>query len=312
MDRRLPVDIYRLKRRTKLAVRRLQDRLYLALPLPDAAVPKVPDFAVIGAMKAGTTSLHNYLNIHPDIYMSRVKEPGLFLDESPYMRANPMVHSHWAMRQLTFRGYRGERLVGESSTYYSEAPTLGAEAPENMFAQAPDIRLIYMLRNPFDRIVSHYWHCIDFGIYQGSIDSVIATDDTFLQRSSYFYQISRYLRFFPMERIHIAFFEDFVREPERVLAGIFAFLGVPSIRVERPNKRHNQSFSRKRSRSNRLNRSRLHGSTSLGNAAPAAMNGATYRRLIEPLHRDVEQLETLLGRKLNRWDMSERRWCEGV
>lgn len=285
--------IHRLRLRARRAVQNLSDRAYLALHKTPPKRTR-PDFVLIGAMKTGTTSLHNHLGDHPDIYMTYVKEPGFFLDHPPYMDANPYVRTRERLERIAFRGYSGEPLVGESSTYYTEAPTLGAEAPRNMHAEVPDIKLVYMLRNPLDRVVSHYWHCIDLGIYDEGIDSVLAKDTTFLERSLYHYQLSRYLDYFPADRIHLVLFEEFKQDTTAVLNGICRFLGVDPLPADAalPSKQYNRSVSRAQ-----------------GANATAQLSPASYEALIGPLKEDLAQLEQFLGRSLDLWDLSPERWC---
>ena len=93
----------------------------------------LPNFLVIGAMKAGTTALHNYLTQHPDIFMTYVKEADFFLNHSPGLAKSPFFGSRDKLIHLMLRGYSDEPLLGESSTTYTEAPTLGAEARRTSF-----------------------------------------------------------------------------------------------------------------------------------------------------------------------------------
>ncbi len=286
------LEIHRWKMNARRSARGLGDRAYLLLNR-QAPARSIPDFAIIGAMKTGTTSLHNYLDTHPDVYMTYVKEPGLFLDASPYMQANPYIRSRADLERLTFRGYNSQRVIGESSTHYTEAPTLGAETPQRMRDRAPDIKLVYMLRNPFDRILSHYWHCVDLNIYSEGIDSVLAMDGTFLERSRYYYQLSRYLEHFDRSRFHVLLLEDFKKDRIGTLNAVFDFLGVGPLPADAPapERQYNQSVSRTQ-----------------GQNAAAKLSPASYRALIEPIEKDVAELERFLGRSLDQWDLSAKRW----
>jgi hypothetical protein len=283
----------RVRLQAMQSLRALSDRVYLATH--NGHVHRhVPDFAIIGAMKTGTTTLHNYLDGHPDIYMSYIKEPGLFLDDTPAFDRYPHLNSMDELTRVAFRGYSGQKLVGESSTYYTEAPTLGNEAPANMKKHAPDIKLIYMVRNPLDRIVSHYWHCIDLKIYSEPIDEVLRKDSTFLERSLYWFQLSRYVEHFARDHVHVVLFEAFKKDAARELRGIYEFLGVDPASAEIPtgDKVYNKSLSR----------------THAGKNA-SKFGRASYEELIGPIRDDVAGLAAFTGLDLpSVWNLTPNVW----
>ena len=107
----------------------------------------LPNLIVIGAPKGGTTSLHHYLGAHPDVFMSRRKELGLFDREDWRDRVE------WYERQFPDRprGY-----AGESSPAYSMHPTV-AGVPERIHELLPDARLIYLVRDPVERLSPTTW-----------------------------------------------------------------------------------------------------------------------------------------------------------
>ena len=282
---------HRARLRIRNDIKSLSDRAFLAFgEAPPAALQ--PTFVVMGAMKTATTTLHRILDQHPEIYMTYVKEPGIFLDEPQFLRENGFVGTRDRLHKLTFRGYKGEEVIGESTTQYSELPTNGAEAPAKMAQSAPHLKFVYMLRNPLDRIFSHYLHCLDLGIYDEPLDAVLQRDNTFLERSLYWFQLTHYLQHFPRERFHLVLFEDFRKDSAQVLNSIFSFLGVSM--PERPieaTKSLNRSVSRNRFPDTRV------------------MSRVTYGRLMEAIRKDVAQLEGWMGRSLEMWDMSPERWC---
>ncbi|MDA8347687.1 MAG: sulfotransferase, partial [Pseudomonadota bacterium] len=111
-----------------------------------------PNLFIIGAMKSGTTSLHEYLDTHPQIAMSREKEPGYFVEELSLRKGEDWYLS-------LFEQDARYQYVGESSTHYTKLP-LYRGVPERLFRFNPDARLIYIMRDPFDRVISHYWHAV--------------------------------------------------------------------------------------------------------------------------------------------------------
>ena len=148
------------------------------------------------------------------------------------------------------------------------------------------------LNSPLARIVSHYRHCLDLGIYTQPLDEVLSVDETFLNRSRYHYQLSRYLELFPEPQFKILFLEELEASPAKQLDGVFRFLGVSSgAAALRTGKRYNRSVSAVGIR---------------GGDAPFGREA--YRRIIGPIREDAAALEAYLGRSLTFWDLSEARW----
>src|SRR5687768_751449 len=108
----------------------------------------LPTFVIIGAMKCGTTSLHYYLAEHPDVCMSEVKETNFFVAELNYARGLPWYESLFPRRAAA---------CGEASPVYA-ATWRFAGIPERMHAVLPRARLIYIVRDPVERMVSQYKH----------------------------------------------------------------------------------------------------------------------------------------------------------
>ena len=104
----------------------------------------LPNFIIIGAAKAGTTALYEYLGEHPDVFVSPVKETNFFSSGHPIGTQDEY--------EAQFAGVRGERAIGEASVQYIASKNAAAQ----MRDQLPDVKLIAMLRNPADRAFSHY------------------------------------------------------------------------------------------------------------------------------------------------------------
>lgn len=282
-----------LYRALRSRLRKASDRFYLYHCAKTSSARQL-NFLIIGAMKSGTTALHQYLAQHPDIFMTYVKEPSFFLDEPPGLRKNPYIGSKDQLRDLMFRGYEQQRRVGESSTTYTEAPSLGEEVPVNIHLQAPDMQFIYIVRNPFARIVSHYLHCVELGIYSEPMNEVLKRDTTFLERSLYYSQLSRYLKHFERDRFLILFFEEFVKEPKAELLKVCRFLEVPeepvtAISVKQRNKTRVPSSVRGKN---------------------SQFDKSSYQALIGPIQKDVQALGEYMGSEIGQWDLSEARWCK--
>lgn len=181
-----------------------------------------PNLFVIGAMKSGTTSLHNYLDSHPEIFMCQPKEPGFFVEEIAWRRGFSWYLSLFEQAEPTHR-YRGE-----SSTDYTKLPTYQGVV-KRIHQFSPQARLIFVMRNPFERIVSHYWHAvrhISTGGLRKNIYTACMSDPQYLAYSDYPTQIKPYLELFAPEQIHFLLFEELVADKQRELERIHSWLGL--------------------------------------------------------------------------------------
>jgi hypothetical protein len=178
----------------------------------------LPNLIVIGAMKCGTTSLHRYLGAHPAVFMSEPKEVNFFLAEGTWDRGVDWYSS-------LFPADRPVR--GECSPSYAHHPYFEG-VPERMRSVVPDAKLVYLIRDPVERIVSHWIHDVAEG--RESRDLATCLDDLdgsgYVAASRYFAQLQRYLGWYPLERILVIRLEDLEGVRERTLAQVFRFVGV--------------------------------------------------------------------------------------
>lgn len=108
----------------------------------------LPNLLIIGAMKCGTTSLHNYLAMHPNIFMSKNKEPNFFCAERDEHTIN------WYLN--LFRNKENHhKYSGESSIGYSKSHEFSS-VPQRIKNYKPDVKLIYIVREPIKRMISEY------------------------------------------------------------------------------------------------------------------------------------------------------------
>ena len=261
-----------------------------------------PSFFVVGAAKCGTTSLHNYLDCHPDIFMSRPKEPLFF--EAEYELGAKYYHRRY------FRGWKGQKAVGESRHRNLYFPYI----PSRIHAYNPDARIVAVLRNPTERAISHWWHWYVlaledlplFEALQADLERIkagqhIATPTeiahyaknvgfhgqsyfrTYLDSGYYLEQLQRYAALFGRSKMHIVLSEDLFSAPEKVMIGIYAFLGVePSMATRQQYQVFNDAALEKD----------LHVTSEIRNWL------ITHYK---PYNR---QLEEFLGRSLASWDES--------
>lgn len=186
-----------------------------------------PNLFIIGAMKAGTTSLHNYLNHHPDVFMCEPKEPGYFVEE-----LNLDKGEAWYLD--LFKDAGGAAIVGESSTHYSKYPSYKGVA-ERVAKYAPDARLVYVMRDPVQRALSQYWYSIDaaarrpdsrFHMETRQLATAVKEDHTYVDFSDYAMQLQHYMKYFDRDQIYTLTFESLIADPHRETNSLLEWLGV--------------------------------------------------------------------------------------
>jgi hypothetical protein len=181
--------------------------------------PRLPNFLVIGAMKSGTTSLFHYLRAHPQVFMSPLKEVDFFIEGGNWGRG-----LDWYRRQ--FDGASPEAVaIGEASTSYTKYPEYEG-VPERISALLPDVRLIYVVRDPIERIRSHYQHRSLIGAEPLPIDVAVLQDPRYVDCSRYALQIEQYLNHFPRERLLVVTSEALKGQRVATIGGIYRFLDV--------------------------------------------------------------------------------------
>jgi len=181
----------------------------------------LPNLIIIGAMKAATSSLHYYLDAHPSVSMSSPKELDYFVAEGPgtWHRGQQWYESH----------FRSTVVRGESSPNYTKR-ALFPGVPERMHSIIPDVKLIYILRDPIDRMLSHYVHNVSRGAERRPVHEALGGDlgqNHYVQCSRYFEQLSPYLDFFRATNILVLTLEDLRGNAAGVMTRAFEFVGLP-------------------------------------------------------------------------------------
>ena len=178
----------------------------------------LPNLIVIGALKCGTTSLHYYLNLHPQISMSTKKELNFFIEER-----------NWPKGVAWYRSYfrANAKIHGESSPGYTAYPRFRG-VPERMASLIPDAKLLYVVRDPLERIISHYVQSQAAGHESRSLAEALNDFSTnyYIKCSQYGMQMERYLNHFPPSNILVVQAEELALKRAATLKTIFRFLGV--------------------------------------------------------------------------------------
>src|SRR5436190_1843341 len=163
----------------------------------------LPNLVVIGAKKAGTTSLYHYLDSHPDISMSREKELDFFVAERNWPRGPGWYRRH----------FNADVAVrGEASPYYTALPTHRG-VPARMANVVPEARLIYVVRDPIERLVSHYHMAIATGRERRPLRAAVAdfSESWYVAHGRYWMQLEPYLRRFAPEQVLVVDQDDLAR-----------------------------------------------------------------------------------------------------
>jgi hypothetical protein len=200
----------------------------------------MPNFLIIGAAKAGTTSLYQYLKQHPEIYMSPVKETRFFAYEGklPNIKGPDISINHTSIvdiidYQKLFKNVSTEKAIGEASPLY----LYSAKAPERIKHYLPKAKLIAILRHPAERAYSSYMHLVKEGHETLSFSKALQAEGSrisdgwsplfhYRERSFYFKQIKQYLDIFEPHQLKIYLYDNFCTDTQTVLKDIFQFLEV--------------------------------------------------------------------------------------
>lgn len=242
----------------------------------DAAGTALPDFFLVGAMKAGTTSLANLLARHPDIYLPPIKEPNFFaIDVNANTAAGGRRHTFEAIRveealdpvnprrtQIAIVRDRADYLAlyaagagrarrGDCSTAY----LFSERAAEEIGRACPGARILVMVRDPVTRAISEYRMRQAIGSAAGSLMEEIEAErraiaageplrhgaHMYLRAGAYAGQIERFRRVFGPEGVMVLVFERFVRDQQGHLDAVCDFLGLARLPLpvaERANAGH--------------------------------------------------------------------------
>ncbi|UJA20995.1 sulfotransferase [Thermoleophilia bacterium SCSIO 60948] len=267
----------------------------------------LPNMVIIGVQKCGTTALHSYLARHPEISMSKPKELDFFISGEG---------GRWEQGLDWYR----ERfdpstpVRGESSPNYTADPKFPGVA-ERMARTIPDAKLIFMVRDPIDRVRSNYVHTYSNRVESRPIEqAVLDPASEYLARSRYHHQLSIYLEHFPSEQILVLEQDELSHNNRETLPRVFRFLGVrDDVWRDAFEKRRLESSSRRRR-------------TALGNQVAKRVSMKRWRgirdrrpfskpferpeisdelraRIADALRDDITRFRELTGRSFENWSV---------
>lgn len=193
-----------------------------------------PNFFILGAAKAGTTTLHRYLTHHPRIFLSDIKEPQFFCNEKLYAKGFDFYLDTF------FRGSDAYPVRGEATPHYIYYRKVAQRLASELSRE--NLRFVVILRDPVARAYSLYWNMVAEGLEKLSFEEALLIEGQRLADSTLEYagsvsfhyvdsgmyakQINAYLEYFSREQFHFVLFEEFQEEPFRALNRICKFLGV--------------------------------------------------------------------------------------
>jgi hypothetical protein len=210
------------------------------------------DFLGIGAQKAGTTSLHEYMRTHPELFLPEAKEQPFFTDDEGYAEG-------WeTFSAVAFHGAPPGRLYGKITPHYLAGPVAWHDAPASGEAANvvtarriaglfPDVKLIAMLRDPVERAISSYWQAAVLGddgrTLDEALDEELSPEALAAARAhptdghqhvvagEYGRLLEGYLRFFAREQLFVGATAVLAREPMALLGDLWRFLDVDASHV---------------------------------------------------------------------------------
>ena len=184
---------------------------------------RMPDFLLIGAMKCGSTTLHDYLVNHPQLAEPKYKEPGFFSRDERFELGLDWYRS-------VFEAAQPDQLAFESSTCYTRHPHFGEVAPR-IAEHLPDIKLVYIMRHPVDRLYSHYRHAMLERQKKGtgpvvSLEAALAESEEYFDTGCYLRQIERFTAHYDRERFFFLTLDELKGDADGVLVSLQEFLGL--------------------------------------------------------------------------------------
>jgi hypothetical protein len=274
----------------------------------------LPNLIIIGAQKCGTSGLHYYMSLHPEVSMSTPKELNFFIAERNWPRGLEWYSRHFDP---------AARCRGEASPNYTAFPQhMGV--PERMAEVVPDARLIYIVRDPVERIAAHYVHNYAKRREKGTLrETLLHPNTSYVARSRYFTQLQRFLEHYDRDRILVIENTDLRQDRAATLRRVFEFVGVdagfehPKFEQVRHSTSRKKRATRMGMRVQKLSRTRLGRKVprrvwlgldvalplSKPISKPDGVREALGEEVIEVLHQDAERLREFTGRDLANWSV---------
>ena len=281
---------------------------------------KLPNFIIIGAGKCGTTSLHNYLNQHKNIYLCPQKETYFFVPEPIRSKFEPWgAIDNFDDYTNLFKAASQDSVIGEISTTYYRHP----EAARKIYRTLPQVKIIAILRDPANRSFSDYQMHFRKGNETEEFTELIDSENRFIKPGFYYAELLPYFQVFPKEQIKILLFKDLVKNPKSFIEDLFKFIEVDPYFVPDTTKKSrsgglpkNKTLNHLLTKPNPLRktmasllglfvplsmRQKIRSNLVKQNIQPAKLSPEVRQKLIAIYRDDILKLQELIDRDLSIW-----------
>jgi hypothetical protein len=293
----------------------------------------LPNLFIVGAAKSGTTSLHNYLHQHPDVFMCNPKEPHYLINQEIGINRIPVGITNSIEYADLFSEGEDKKYRGESSVMYLMYPEIVIPKIKNQFGE--DSKIIIMLRNPVERAYSGYQHVKRYNVMESlSFEEALEKSENrylkndsmtpasrYLELGNYHKQVKLFLENF--QDVHIILYEDYVKDVNMELLRVFKFLDIENRLID-TSERHmvgGWQWKNKKTKALLMSSNRL--KTLLKIVLPSQIlrtfirkkimeytisktpkiNENTRKYLCKYYAQDVKKLSKLIGINLNHWTL---------
>ncbi len=271
----------------------------------------LPNFLVIGAAKAGTTSIYHYLRANPQVFMPETKELNFFVGNDEWPKGTSWYERH-------FDAAGDAVAVGEASPNYSKYP-LFPGVPERVAKLLPDVRLVYLVRHPIERFRSGYLDEVRRGRQRNPIETTLDSNPGYLAASKYAMQIEQYLEYFSRDQLLVVTSEDLRRNRAATMRVVHEFLGVDDVAPATLTDEFNRTEGKRMLRPLARRLRHLPGARAGARLVPgvsrwlgtrpldperAEISPAFERQLRDLLRDDVRRLRSYLGEEFDGWGIA--------
>ena len=292
----------------------------------------LPNLLIVGAAKCGTTSLHNYLKQHPDIFMTEHKEPHFLINSEI---GEDRVHKAVTVLEEYEKMFKTEdkyKYKGESSVMYLAFPEFSIKNIKKYLD--PDVKIIIMLRNPIERAFAGYLHNLRYNpsedlSFEEAFDKSeeryhqvgdMTPDTRYLHVGNYYSQVELFMTMFN-DNVIVIMYDDYVSNINLCLSNIFDFLDVDKMLVD-TSRRHMvggwvfkskflrnlfipknnfKSLLKSVLPNKKLRQALKQKMMSISTVETPCVSAEMHKKLTEYYRKDINSLSKLLNKELNHW-----------
>jgi len=286
-----------------------------------------PDFIIVGAAKSGTSSLHRYLNVHPDIFMPKLKELNFFhaygQENTPIWERFPEMPTNEMAYASHFYEAKDNQIKGEASPSYLIYYKRTIDNIKKFYKGRKEPKIVIILREPIDKIWSHFRFNRMYKLDPDNLSLEAALeiekkrlknptylpDVHYIYNTQYLQQVKAYLENF--KEVKVFLFDDLNENPTQLITEIQDFIGVERQLPENAGKKYNKSNVIKVPSNNAVAWAMKTGLTRLKFPfkeqlkskflKKETMSISVQKKLIEIFKPEVEELQVLLNRDLSTW-----------